>query len=166
MIFHRVIPLFLSALAPLTAAEFPCVPGSDRVLSTLEVKNFWVNHLQNQPLASKPTRLHPEQEESRQREISRRQGLIQAIRSGQHDIAARLVCLSHNVEAWTRQGDEAKAFEAERQLLLVREHVAKIATLEAQREAAVKLGEAADRVIEMDAELQRLKQLEATLVQG
>jgi hypothetical protein len=161
MIFHRVIPLFLSALAPLTAANFPNVPRSDRVLTTSGVKNFWVNHLRDQP----PTRLHPEMEEAREREIARRSDLIAAIRGGQHDLAARLVCLSHNVEAWTRLGNDSKAYEAERQLLTVREHVARIATLEAQREAAIKLGQAADRVAEMDAELQRLKQLEESLVQ-
>ncbi|WP_035606291.1 hypothetical protein [Haloferula sp. BvORR071] len=165
MIFHRVIPLFLSALAPLTAAEFPNVPGSDRVLTTMEVKNFWVNHLHNQPLAPEPTRLHPEKAEARSHEITRRRELIKAIRAGQHDLAARLVCLSHNVEAWTRQGDTGKAHESERQLLLVREHVAKMAALEAQREAAVKIGNAAEQVAQMDAELQRLQQLQTQLVQ-
>lgn len=165
MIFHRVIPLFLSALAPLTAADFPRVPPSDRVLSTMEVKDFWVNHLSSQPLAP-PTRLHPETEEARQREIERRDSLIAAIRNGQHDLAARLVSLSHNVEAWTRLGEDNKAYEAERQLLAVREHVARIATLEAQREAAIKLGQAADRVAVMDAELQRLRQMQASLVEA
>ncbi len=164
MIFHRVIPLFLSALAPLTAAHFPTLPPSDRVLSTTEVKNFWMDHLQSQPLTPPTTLLHPEKEEARQREIARRDDLITAIREGQHDLAARLVCLSHNVEAWNRRGDDSKSYEAERQLLAVREHVARIATLEAQREAAVKLGQAADRVAVMDAELQRLREMQASLV--
>lgn len=166
MIFHRVIPLFLSALAPLTAADFPTVPPSDHILTTIEVKDFWVNHLRNQPLAPRPTRLYPEKEAARLREIARRSGLIEAIRMGQHDLAARLVCLSHNVEAWTRRGEDTKAYEAERQLLTVREHVARVATLEAQREAAVKLGAAADRVVEMDAELQRLREMQESLVRG
>jgi hypothetical protein len=142
------------------------VPPSACVLTTLEVKDFWVSHLHKQPLAPEATRLHPEQEEARQREIARRQNLIEAIRAGQHDLAARLVCLSHNVEAWTRLGEDSKAYEAERQLLTVREHVARIATLEAQREAAIKLGAAADRVVEMDAELQRLRQTQESLVQA
>lgn len=166
MIFHRVIPLFLSALAPLTAADFPTVPASDRVLSTLEVKDFWVSRLSSQALVPKPTRLYPEKEQVRQREIARRQNLIEAIRAGHHDLAARLVCLSHNVEAWTRLGEDSRAYEAERQLLMVREHVARIATLEAQREAAVKLGAAADRVGAIDTELQQLKQMQESLVEG
>jgi hypothetical protein len=49
---------------------------------------------------------------------------------------------------------------------MVREHVARIATLEAQREAAVKLGAAADRVGAIDTELQQLKQMQESLVEG
>ena len=82
---------------------------------------------------------------------------MEQIRSGQHDLAARLVCLSHNVEAWTRQGNDAKSDECETRLIRLREHVAKLATLEAQREAAVKVGAAADRMADLAAEIQRLK---------
>jgi len=164
MIFHRVIPLFLSALAPLTAAAFPMVPASDKVLTADGVKTFWVESLRSQPLPPKSTRLHPEKNAARKASISRRRGLMKEIRAGQHDLAARLVCLSHNVEAWGRQGNDLKSYETELQLLRLREHVAKIATLEAQREAAIKVGEAADRVGQMDAEIQRLRELQAALV--
>jgi hypothetical protein len=34
------------------------------------------------------------------------------------------VCLSHNVEAWARQGEEAKAREAAEELLALRQQVA------------------------------------------
>lgn len=159
MIFHRVIPLFLSALSPLTAAEFPVVPASNRILTTTEVTNFWINSLKKQPLPPEPTRLYPKKAEARKRIIAKRKGLISQIRSGQHDIAARLVCLSHNVEAWNRLGDEAKANETETQLFKLREHIAKLATLEAQREAAIKVGETADRMSALSAEIDQLKQL-------
>src|SRR6187401_2004587 len=102
MIFPRVVPLFLSALSPLTAADFPMVPATDRVLTVSEVKTFWVNRLRTQPLPPKTTRLYPEKIVARRAEIARRQSLTDQIRAGQHDLAARLVCLSHNVEAWTR----------------------------------------------------------------
>lgn len=159
VIFHRVIPLFLSALSPLMAADFPVVPASNRVLSVDEVKNFWIHSIKAEPLPPKPTRLYPEKQAARARVIAQRRSLIEEVRSGQHDLAARLVSLSHNVEAWTRLGDDRKSLEAEQRLLMLREHIAKLATLEAQRSAAVKVGEAADRVTELSDEIQRLKSL-------
>ncbi|WP_193213269.1 hypothetical protein [Luteolibacter marinus] len=163
MIFHRVIPLFLSALSPLTAAEFPMVPASDRVLSVPEVRNFWIRSLKTQPLPPKPTRLYPEKEAARQRMIQDRRILIEEVRSGRHDIAAKLVALSHNVEAWNRLRDDKKAEETERRLYRLREHVAKLATLEAQREAAIKVGESAERMATLSDEIQRLKAMLAAV---
>lgn len=159
MIFSRIGPLFLTALAPLSAANFPLVPPSDRVLTVQEVKSFWVNRLRSQPLPPKVTLLHPEKDAARRAEIHRRQALMEEIRIGQHDLAARLVCLSHNVEAWSRLGDEPKSEASEQRLIRLREHVAKLATLEAQRAAAVKVGEAADRMALMTEEIQQLKEL-------
>lgn len=159
MIFSRIAPLFLSALAPLAAADFPVLPPSDRVLSVEQVKTYWVNRLRSQPLPPKATRLYPEKEAARRAEIQRRRALMEAIRQGHHDLAARLVCLSHNVEAWSRLGNETRSAEVEQRLIRLREHVARLATLEAQREAAVKVGAAADRMAAMGEEIQRLKEL-------
>jgi hypothetical protein len=159
MIFSRMVPLFLAALAPLSAADFPLVPPSDRVLTVEQVKTFWVNRLRSQALPQKATLLHPEKNSTRSTEIQRRLGLMEEIRAGHHDLAARLVCLSHNVEAWSRLGDETKSDASEQRLIRLREHVAKLVTLEAQREAAVKVGEAADRMAAMSEEIQQLKEL-------
>jgi hypothetical protein len=106
MIFHRSIPMFLSALGPLTAASFPVVPASALVLTVAEVKGYWLQSLE------------------RQRLRQRSDALPEEIREGRHDLAAQLVCLSHNVEAWARQGDEAKAREAAEELLKLRQQVA------------------------------------------
>ena len=159
MIFSRMAPLFLSALAPLAAADFPVVPPSDRVLTVAEVRTFWMNRIRTRPLPPKATRLYPEKEASRRSEIARRVALIEEIRTGQHDLAARLVCLSHNLEAWSRRGDEEKSDAAEQRLIRLREHVAKLAALEAQREAALKVGAAADRMAAMSEEILQLKEL-------
>jgi len=159
MIFTRIAPLFLAALAPLSAAHFPLVPPSDRVLTVEQVKTFWVSRLRLETLPPKATPLHPEKDAARRAEIQRRRGLMEEIRVGQHDLAARLVCLSHNVEAWSRLGDETKSDATEQRLIRLREHFAKLVTLEAQREAAVKVGEAADRMTAMSDEIQRLKEL-------
>ncbi|MCW1887647.1 hypothetical protein OKA04_23115 [Luteolibacter flavescens] len=159
MIFSRIAPLFLAALAPLAAADFPVVRRSDRVLTVAQVKTFWVNRLRAQALPTKATSPDPENEDTRRVEAHRRRVLMEEIRAGQHDLAARLVCLSHNVEAWSRLGDESKSEASEQRLIFLREHVARLVTLEAQREAAVKLGEAADRTVAMSEEIQRLKGL-------
>jgi hypothetical protein len=106
MIFHRSIPMFLSALGPLTAASFPVVPASARVLTAAEVKGYWLQSLE------------------RQRVRQRCDGLPGEILEGRHDLAAQLVCLSHNVEAWARLGDEERAREAAEQLLALRREVA------------------------------------------
>lgn len=104
MIFSRSIPLFLSALAPLTAASFPVVPASARVLTSADVKGYWLQHL------------------DRQRQ--RQQELLAEIAEGRHDLAAELVCLSHNVQAFERQGNEAMAKETAEKLLRLRKEVA------------------------------------------
>jgi hypothetical protein len=106
MIFHRSIPMFLSALGPLTAASFPMVPASAQVLTVAGVKGYWLQSLERQRVRQKGDALPDE------------------IRAGRHDLAAQLVCLSHNVEAWARQGEEAKAREAAEELLALRQQVA------------------------------------------
>lgn len=105
MIFSRSIPLFLSALAPLTAACFPVVPASAQVLTSADVKGYWLQRLDRQ----------------RQRE---RRDLPAEITAGRHDLAAELVCLNHNVQAWVRQGNEAMAQETAEELLKLRKEVA------------------------------------------
>jgi hypothetical protein len=106
MIFHRTIPLFLSALAPLTAASFPVVPASAQVLSAAEVKGYWVETLE------------------RQRCGDAFSGLCREIAEGNHDLAAQLVSLNHNMEAWIRQGNAEMARQAAEELLSLRMEVA------------------------------------------
>ena len=131
MIFSRLAPSFLSSLDPLSAADLPVVPPSDRVLTVDQVKTFWGE---------------------------RQHALRDDIRNGKHDLAARLVCLSHNVDSWSRLGDEAKSRAAEQHLILLRENVARLATLEARRESTAGRG-ATDRMAELSEEIQRLKNL-------
>lgn len=106
MIFPKVSPLFLSALAPLVAADFPVVPRSSEVLTTAGIKAWWLQRL---GCAVAP----------------HRRRLVEEIRAGRHDTAARLVCLSHNVDAWTRLGCPDKAAAAESKLVRLRERIAR-----------------------------------------
>lgn len=106
MIFHRSIPLFLSALAPLTAASFPLVPASARVMTVADVKSLWLQALE------------------RQRSQRQRRDLPSEIMAGDHDLAAQLVCLSHNVHAWESLGNREMAKQAEEELVSLRQEVA------------------------------------------
>ena len=82
------------------------VPASAQVLTVAGVKGYWLQSLERQRVRQKGDALPDE------------------IRAGRHDLAAQLVCLSHNVEAWARQGEEAKAREAAEELLALRQQVA------------------------------------------
>lgn len=110
MIFRRLTPHFLSALTPLTAADFPLVPRSSRILTVPGVKRFWIDRLGGMP--------------SHGAGASRAGKVTDEIRSGRHDVAARLVCLSHNVEAWARQGNMEQAEKTQRRLLSLRRRLA------------------------------------------
>ena len=108
MFFHRPIPLFLSALAPLTAAAFPVVPKSTQVMTVADVKGFWLRSLDRQ-------------------RTNRQQGdLTEEIQEGRHDLAARLVCLNHNVGAWSQQGNETMSQQVADELLELRRRIAEI----------------------------------------
>lgn len=133
MIFRRVVPLFLSALSPLAAANFPVVPRSERVLSEEDVKDFWITRLRSMPFPP-PASGELEGESERERELARRKALTREIREGLHDVAARLVSLSHNVEVWSRRGDEHAAARTEATLVRLRERLARLAELEARRD--------------------------------
>src|SRR5690606_20278619 len=87
-----------------------------------EVRDFWIARLRAMPLP--PESADAAGREARQAEIVRRKGLIREIRGRKHDVAARLVCLSHNVGAWNLQGKAAEAEKAERSLLRLRECLA------------------------------------------
>ena len=63
--------------------------------------------------------------------------------NGHYDFEARRMQLLHNVEAWKLQGEEEKSHEAERQLCQLREHLARLEALNAQKVAAEKLAQAA-----------------------
>jgi hypothetical protein len=155
MLFSRIAPLFLASLAPLAAANLPVVPRSDRVLTVQQVKHFWSRSIRSQPLPS--PRLHPDHQAAHRAEVRRRQVLLERIRAGDHDIAARLVCLSHNVEAWSRLGEPEKSRAEEERLIRLREHLARLAALEAQQRAAEKSGEAAERLARLAAEIRELR---------
>ncbi|MEM9238307.1 MAG: hypothetical protein AAGB14_16165, partial [Verrucomicrobiota bacterium] len=80
-LFHLLLLGF-----PLCAAELPTIPASDRILSSQEVKNYWLNVLHRKPLPPKSTGLHPQKQQARQDEIVRRRKLISGIRAGSHDL--------------------------------------------------------------------------------
>lgn len=149
--------LFLGLCLPLAAESFPAVPASDRVLTVAEVKNYWVNTIAKRPLPPKPTGLYPEKQAQWQQRVEQRQELMKSVRGGSYDTDAKLAALNHNVEAWRLQGDETKRTEAERQLNEFKEHLARLATLEAQRRAAEAVIEMADRVRSLEAEISSLR---------
>ncbi|BCX48483.1 hypothetical protein HAHE_23910 [Haloferula helveola] len=149
----------LIGLTPLARASgaLPEIPRSDRVLSLDEVKNYWINTLCRAPLPAKGNGLHPEQQ---QRRVAAEQQIldrIRQIREGKHDTAAQLARLAHNADAYDKLGDAAAAGETEARLFALREHLAKLAKLEAERALAEKLDEELDRIDSLEAEISSLK---------
>ena len=142
----------------LYAAEPPKVPASDRILSSKEVKNYWLNAIPKIKLPAKGNGLHPEQQAKRERVIQERKALMHQIKQGAHDVDAKLASLAHNVDAHIQRGEEKKSKLAEERLYTLREHLSKLATLEAQREAARKLSEAADQIASLESEIASLNQ--------
>ena len=163
----RGLLLSLCACLPLAAESLPRLPASDRVLTEAEVKNFWLNTIRQRPVPPTPSRLYPEHRQRRQHLIEERADLMHAIRGGSYDIEARLACLQHNVAAWKARGNPDKAWETEKQLLRLREHVAKLDTLQAQKAAAEKVSATADEVAALKAEIEQLRaQVQANASSG
>ncbi len=159
MFLLRNFPCFflLLACAPLRAVSLPDIPPTDRVLTREEVKNFWLNALRAQPLPPKPTRLHMDKLRAWEARLESRKNLMAEIRGGLHDTNARLASLSHNVEAWKLLGNPAKSREAELELMALKEHLAKLETLEAQRRAAEQVVAMSNRISELQAEIDSLR---------
>jgi hypothetical protein len=149
---------FLLLACSLKAGNLPSVPPSDRVLSTEEVKNYWLNAIPKKKLPPKANGLHPEDQAHRERVIQQRKNLMQQVRQGVHDTDAKLATLAHNVDAHTKRGEDQKAKHAEERLFALREHLSKLATLEVQRETARKLAEAHDQIAGLESEISALRQ--------
>ncbi len=154
---HLLLLFTALGLLPLAASDFPAIPDSTRILSREEVKNFWVNHLRRRPLPPRPNGLHPERQRAWDQAIAQRRSRIRAIRNGHHDTRAQLVRLEHNAEAWDRLGLPEQAKEVEARLYTLREHLATIAKLEAEKRLWIRLGEALDRIDELEREISNLR---------
>ena len=160
--FPRALTCFGLFLALVTfgrAQSFPSIPASDRVLTTQEVKNFWINKTLRTPVPPKPTGLHPHAQARWSARLRERHSFVEAIRSGQFDTKARLTKLEHNIQAWQTRDNEEKARESERDLRELREHLSRLETLRLQRKAARAQIDAAERVAELEAEIYRLQRL-------
>jgi ubiquinone biosynthesis protein Coq4 len=148
----------LLVVASLRAADLPAIPPSDKILTVEQVKNYWLNAIPKTKLPAKGNGLHPEQQAARAQAITRLRTQMTEIKQGRHDIDARVASLVHNVDAYTKLGEEEKAKMAEERLFALREHLSKLATLEVQRDTARKLGEATDRIASLEREINTLQQ--------
>ncbi|MEP4076817.1 hypothetical protein [Haloferula sp.] len=157
MTIFRFLSLLL-LVCSLHGAELPAIPESNRVLTSDEVKNYWLNAIPKMELPAKGNGLHPEQQAKRERKIEQRKTLMREIKSGKYDVDAKLASLSHNVVAHTQLGETDKAKMSEERLYLLREHLSKLATLKAQRDIAEKLSEATDQIASLKAEISSLEQ--------
>ena len=140
------------------AGELPSLPISSRVLTEAEVKNYWVNTIRKRPVPPKPTRLHMDALGKWQADLNERVTMVESIRGGACDLEARLACLAHNTDAWELQGEPEKARKTEQRLLRLREHLAKMAALEARRRAAEQAIADAARIRALESEISQLRQ--------
>jgi len=111
--------LLLGTAASARAQDFPAIPDSDRVLSQLEVKNFWINRL---PEPAQPSRGEPSYQTLVVlyfQKVGERHRLIQAIRAGRHDRLARIAALRHNIQAYLLKGDAASASKLSAELAAI-----------------------------------------------
>lgn len=154
MSLPRVLPLLLVLASGWGRAEsLPVLPPSTRVLSQQEVKNFWINTLRRKAVPDKPSSLRPGELAAWKGMIRRRGSLILAIRNGEHDTPARLVQLRHNIRAWREQGADAEALAVEAELQKLEEHLSRMRTLAAQRDAAEAQVDAAESLDRIEAKL-------------
>ena len=148
--------ILLAAATPVDAG-MPVIPPSERILSLDEVKNFWIHSLRGRPIPPKPSGLYPERIAAWRSALRSRRDRIEAIRGGIHDTEARLAQLAHNAEAHRRRGDEAGRHRSERELFELREHLATLAKLQAERRAAQDLSRAARQVDALASEVSSLR---------
>lgn len=141
----------------LAAQSMPAIPPSTRILTTVQVKSYWVNSLQYLPVPSKPLGLHPQQQSAWQRNLESINSLIRSVRNGDRDTDAKLAQLRHNADAWHQLGNEPEAEAAETKLRLIQGYLALMDTLEMQRRAAQSQIDAAERVKNIEAEIAALR---------
>ena len=113
-------PLFLLLSVFLITSQagamvLPEIPNSPRILTTEEVKNFWVNRM---PVPSAPSQLRSDYARANvgyHRQIGERHRLVQEIRAGRLDKEAKMAMLRHNIVAYRMHGknDELLALSAE-----------------------------------------------------
>lgn len=154
----RVLPLFLVLACGWGRAEsLPVLPPSTRVLTQQEVKNFWINTLRRKAVPDKPSSLRPGELSSWRAMIRRRGSLILAVRNGDYDTPARLVQLRHNIRAWREQGAEEEALAVEAELQKLEEHLSRMRTLAAQRDAAKAQVDAAESLERIESRLSSIE---------
>jgi hypothetical protein len=141
------------------ADEFPHlpIPPSDRILTVEEVKNFWINSVQCLPVPPEPSGLHPRAKEQWRDGLRRRQSFVRAVRSGVHDTRAIQVQLRHNARTWRLRGNEDEADTVTKQLRKLREHLARMNALKAQRRSALAQIAATEKLAAIEAELAALR---------
>lgn len=151
--------MFIALAFGAKAEAFPNLPikPSERILTSQEVKNGWVNATRALPIPSKPTGLHPKAQAEWRNGLERRKAFILAVESGVHDKRAEVIALEHNIGAWRLRGEEAKAVETEERLRELLEHHARLETLELQRRAALAQITTAERLRAVEAELSALR---------
>jgi hypothetical protein len=135
----------------------PEIPGSSRVITFPQVRNFWIRALQAKPVPPKPNGLHPDRQSTWSRALADRNATIEAIRNGDHDTEALLVLHSHNAAAWRLSGNEEAAMAEEATLRELREHLARMHTLEFLARAAQSQIDSAERLRNIEAELESLR---------
>ncbi len=106
--------LFASAVA--STLDFPEIPGSKRVITLEETKNYWVNMM---PTPVEPRRLARDYQKlmvTYHQQVGERHRLIQAIRAGRHDKYAKIAMLRHNLQAYWLRGNKAMIAKAAAEL--------------------------------------------------
>ena len=132
--------------AAASAATFPEIPASQRILSQQEVKNYWVNKM---PTPAEPSRLARSYKTlivNYHKQVGERHRLIQAIRAGKHDRLAKIVMLRHNIKAYTSMGKHAKAAALNNELIALETALAREAKERANADRLERLIAATERL--------------------
>lgn len=141
----------------LAAAGLPAIPDSERVVTRQEVKNYWIHHIRHAPVASRPLGLEPEKQRAWDARMAARQARIRAILAGNHDLDARHAQLQHNLEAWRLQENAEEVAKVEAELQRLREHLARMAALKAEKERSERATEAERRARHLEQENRSLR---------
>lgn len=153
----QLLILFILCLmlpGSLRASDFlPSIPRSDRVITVQEVRNFWINRLLRLPIPTKPSGLYPQEQAAWRSRLNARKATLTAIESGHYGTEAKIAQLTHNAHAWRLRGNEKEAKNAEAELRRIELHLAKLATLQLQREAAQAQIDSAERIRALEAEV-------------